>query len=129
MSDKYICFVKVRHGSCNSLNDELLWFGKSLGLFSSRDKNKSCYRIFVELLTSKEGLSSDELAFRLNITRSTVVHHLKRLLGSGLVVKEDNKYFLRMASLPELVDKLSEDVRGIIKDLRRVAEKIDKNLN
>lgn len=129
MVEKSIHLVKVRRAINGSVNDELMWFGKSLGLFSSRDKNKSCYRIFVELLESSDGLTSDELAFRLKITRATVIHHLKRLLGSGLVVKEGNKYMLRVVRLSDLVDELKSDLDRILRDLKRSAEKIDKELN
>ncbi len=129
MIEKSIRLVKLRKSLSGSVNDELMWFGRSLGLFSSRDKNKSCYRIFVELLESERGLTSDELAFKLRITRATVVHHLKRLLGSGLVIKESNRYLLRVVRLSDLVDELRSDLNHILTDLKKSAERIDKELN
>jgi predicted transcriptional regulator len=123
-----ITLVRIRRKKMMTINDELMWFGRSLGLFSSRDKNKSCYRIFVEILKNPDGLSSDELAFKLKITRATVIHHLKRLLASGIVIKQGNKYLLRVSSLTDLVDNLKEDILINLKELKKSAEKIDKLL-
>jgi len=49
------------------LNAELMWLSKSLGLMSERDKEYSCFRMFIEIIKASkrgEGLSSDELAYR-----------------------------------------------------------------
>ena len=34
----------------SQIDQELQWIGSSLGLFNLRDKDKSCYRIFITLL-------------------------------------------------------------------------------
>ena len=79
----------------NEINDEIQWLCRSLGLFGERDKEKSCYRVFIELLKNKQGLSSDELADQTNITRGTVIHHINRLADSGFVVSQKKKYRLK----------------------------------
>jgi DNA-binding transcriptional ArsR family regulator len=115
----------------HNLNEELMWFASSLGLFSSRDKDKSCYRIFIEIIKSTKqhkGLSSDELASRLGLTRGTVVHHLKKLLETGIIVSERNKYMLRMDSLSDVIDELEKDAKRIFSDIRQEAEKLDIRL-
>ncbi|NIA03823.1 MAG: winged helix-turn-helix transcriptional regulator [Nitrospiraceae bacterium] len=113
------------------LNDEIFWFAESLGLVGNRDKDKSCFRIFIELLKvnpSHKGLSSDELAVRLNLTRGTVIHHLSKLESSQIVVKRDNKYFINSDSLESLVDRLSYEVLYSLKELKQTAKKIDFQL-
>ena len=45
-----ITIIRMRRPETPSLNEELQWFGSSLGLFNLRDKDKSCFRIFIELL-------------------------------------------------------------------------------
>ena len=110
------------------INEELQWFGNSLGLFSLRDKNKSCFRIFVELIKSakkKLPLSSDEIAFRTNLSRGTVVHHLTKLMESGIVVIDKNKYILRVDNLEILVDEIEKDIMRMCSDLKNVAKEID----
>jgi len=105
-----ITIVKLKPVEEN-LNKELQFLSESLGLFSERDKERSCFRIFIELLKAtkkKEGLSSDELAYKLNLSRGTVVYHLTRLIGAGLVVVNDNKYSLRDKNLESTLKKMKQ---------------------
>lgn len=113
------------------INHEIQWFAGSLGLFGLRDKDKSCFRIFIALLQSLktgERLSSDEIAFRTKLARGTVVHHLNNLMDSGIVRVERNKYFLRMDSLQEMVDYLKRDADDAWTRIKDVARDIDKKL-
>ena len=113
------------------LNEELQWFCDSLGLFGSRDKDKSCFRMFIILLRSlrnTEGLTSDELSEKVGLSRGTVVHHLHKLMGSGLVIQDKSKYMLRVEDLKTLVDEVERDLMQTMEKLRDVAENIDKRL-
>jgi predicted transcriptional regulator len=114
-----------------NLNEDLQWLATSLGLFTLRDKDKSMFRIFIELLKgTKKGkaLSSDELADKLKLTRGTVMHHVNKLMEKGLVVADRNKYLLRVGILAELIDELEHDSKRIFKDMREVEGDIDKYL-
>ena len=111
-----------------NINDELQWLGNSLGLFSIRDKDKSCFRIFLELLKSakqRQQLSSDEIALRLELTRGTIIHHINKLMNSGLVIQERQKYMLRVEKLSHLIEELHRDMANACKDIREVAKDID----
>ena len=111
-----------------SINNELQWLGISLGLFNLRDKDKSCFRIFIELLKSaKKGilLSSDEIAEKLALSRGTVVHHLNKLMDSGLVIYTQRRYSLRVDKLENLIDELENDLKNSISELKKVAVDID----
>ena len=113
------------------LNKELQFFSESLGLFSERDKERSCFRIFIELLKAvkhKKGLSSDELAYKLQLSRGTVVHHLSRLIGAGLISVKDNKYSLREKNLGSTLKKMKNDFLSAFEEVEGVAEGIDKKL-
>ena len=126
-----ITIINIRRPAQQDINQELQWLGSSLGLFNLRDKDKSCFRIFIELVKSTKRdipLSSDQLAFQLDLSRGTVVHHLHKLLDSGIVLSESSGYILRNTSLHELLDEVEEDVRRTFSDLRKVAEEIDKGL-
>ena len=66
---KRVTIVRLDRPDNHDLNQSLQWFGNSLGLFNARDKDKSCFRIFIELLKAskiKEPMSSDEIAKNLN---------------------------------------------------------------
>ena len=113
------------------LNAELMWLSKSLGLLSERDKEYSCFRMFIEIIKASkrgEGLSSDELAYRLNLTRGTVIHHLTKLIGAGLVRVEDNKYSLRAKNLEQTLKKMKQDVLSTYEELENLGKEIDKKL-
>ena len=126
-----ITIIRVSRPSHKNLNDELQWFGTSLGLFSLRDKDKSCFRIFIELLKEtrkKNALTSDQLAERLKLSRATVLHHLDKLFSAGIVVADRNRYYLRVETLSYLVDELKKDVDRMVDDLKDVASEIDRAL-
>lgn len=113
------------------LNKQIQWLGSSLGLFNLRDKDKSCFRIFVELIKAakeKQPLTSDELAARAHLSRGTVVHHLNKMMHAGLVVNLRNKYLLRVENLQTLVDEIQKDIKRTMTDLKEVAEQIDQAL-
>jgi len=44
--------IRDRTMPSEDINAELQWIGHTLGLFNERDKEKSCFRIFIELLRS-----------------------------------------------------------------------------
>ncbi len=114
---------------CKELNAEIQWLGHSLGLFSERDREKSCFRIFIELMKSDKGhLSSEEVASRANLSRATVIHHLRRLMDSGLVLSSKNRYFLRHKELSKLILDLKKDIENTFKHMEKIAKEIDKEL-
>ncbi len=126
-----ITIVNIRKPAEKTINQELQWIGTSLGLFNLRDKDKSCFRIFIELLKHakrKKSLTSDQLAEMLNLSRGTVIHHIHRLIDAGLVVHEGNTYLLRVENLSELIEEVEKDVRRTLEDLRNVARNIDAKL-
>ncbi|MBI2550240.1 winged helix-turn-helix transcriptional regulator [Candidatus Woesearchaeota archaeon] len=129
--EQRITIIRVSRPRQHNVNDELRWLGHSLGLFTERDKDSSLYRLFVELIKSRRGnqlLTSDELAHRVGLSRGTVVHHLNKLLESGIVVSERNRYVLRVGNLEVLIEELRKDVRRTLDDLKAIAKQIDEEL-
>lgn len=126
-----ITIVNIRKPAEHNVNRELQWFGSSLGLFNLRDKDKSCFRIFIELLKSakqKNNITSDELALKLSLSRGTIIHHVNKLMESGFVVHERNTYTLRVDNLKSLIDELEKDIRRTCEDLKDIAKEIDDRL-
>lgn len=115
-----------------NLNEQLLLLGESLGLFSLRDKDKSCYRLFIVLVKAlklKVELTSDELALQTGLSRGTVVHHLNRMMDAGIVTNYRNKYFINYDSLQDMVEDLRKGINSMLDDVGKVAKKIDKSLD
>ncbi len=126
-----ITIIQTRKPARTSLNEELQWLGDSLGLFNLRDKDKSCFRLFIELLkVSKQGMpvSSDELGEKLNLSRGTVIHHISRLMESGLVVHEGRRYMLRDGRLELVIDDIRRDFERTVEELKKAAKEIDEML-
>lgn len=129
ISKQKITIFNIRKPVQKNVNQELQWLGTSLGLFNLRDKDKSCFRIFIEMLKAaknKRALSSDELAYHLSLTRGTVIHHINKLMEAGLVISENNKYILRVENLQSLIDEIEKDIKIITEQLKDVAKDIDR---
>ena len=126
-----ITIINIRKPAQHNVNQELQWLGSSLGLFNLRDKDKSCFRVFIELLKSaksKQTLTSDELAEKLFLTRGTIIHHINKLIESGLVVHEGNSYTLRVENLKSLIEEVEKDIKRACEDLKEIAKEIDERL-
>lgn len=111
-----------------TINEELQAFSDAIGLFGERDKEKSCFRIFVTLLRKEFPLTSDEIAELSNLSRGTVIHHINRLMDAGIVIGIKNKYQLRTNKFSKLVDYLELDVQNYFRELRKLGEQIDEDL-
>ena len=121
----------IRKPVQKNVNQELQWLGSSLGLFNLRDKDKSCFRVFIEMIkNAKLGkpLSSDEIAYSLGLSRGTVIHHLNKLLDSGIAVEAERGYILRVSNLRGLINEVEKDLERTLDELREMAEEIDKSL-
>ena len=107
------------------------WFSESFGLFGERDKEKSCFRVFIELLKAARfgrPLTSDQIAFKSHLTRATVIHHLNKLNQSGLVLKQKNLYILRAENLENVTLEIKKDLLGMFQDLEDMARELDEEL-
>lgn len=131
IQSRKITIVKIGKPLKRDVNEELQWLGNSLGLFSLRDKDRSCFRVFIELLKAaklREPLSSDEIAERLDLSRGTVIHHINKLMESGLVTRVRNKYMLRVENVEDLIDELRRDFERVYHNLKQVAIDVDRSL-
>ena len=128
---RYISLRYVEYEDGYNVNELIHWFGKSIGLFGPRDREKSCFRLFVELFkagANDKALTSDELASLLSLSRGTVVHHLDRLMETGLVTSKKNRYSIREKTFEELIDAIEEEISSMIKNLKVASKKLDENL-
>lgn len=126
-----VTIIKTRHQVNRNINDDLKWIGTSLGLFSLRDKNSSCFRIFIALLRrarERRLTSSDELAELTGLTRGTVVHHLNILMDAGFVIREQKGYILRTDRMEVLVKMIRHDINQAFDEIEVIAADIDKHL-
>ena len=127
-----ITIIKTTEPENKNINELLQWFGGTLGLFNLRDKDRSCFRIFVTLLkttkTKPQGLSSDEIAETTTLTRGTVVYHLNKLMEVGIVAQSNNKYYLRYDNLEQISEGIREEVNDAFDSLSNIGRNLDKKL-
>jgi predicted transcriptional regulator len=130
MSQK-ITIIKVRRENHPDVNHQLQWLGNSLGLFNQRDKDSSCFRVFITLVKrakQNEPITSDQIAERLHLTRGTVVHHLAKLMDTGIVIRETKGYLLREVDLARVIKDIQTDMDNMFSELKQVAKDIDERL-
>ncbi|MBI2668577.1 helix-turn-helix domain-containing protein [Candidatus Woesearchaeota archaeon] len=126
-----VTIIKLRHGSAGDVNQELQWLGNSLGLFNLRDRDSSCFRVFITMVKrtrKNEPISSDEIAEQLKLSRGTVVHHLTKLIDAGLIIRERERYLLREQHLQKLIQDIRRDAETILQDMENLAREIDLQL-
>ncbi|MBW3011873.1 winged helix-turn-helix domain-containing protein [Candidatus Woesearchaeota archaeon] len=128
---KKITIVRVSKPAHKQVNDDLKWLGSSLGLFNLRDKNSSCFRIFIELLKATKynhPMSSDEIAFRTGLSRGTVIFHIDKLISTGLVTVKEGKYILSVNDLEHLIKELKKNTDNVFDTMLGIAKDIDNEL-
>ena len=131
MSIGIMLIYKIKRPEKLNINSQLQWFSQSLGLFNKRDKEKSCFRIFIALVEAKKSsryLSSDEIAEKANLTRATIIHHLKNLEDHGLIKKESNRYSLSCKNFSSIIQHLQEQFKQSLEELEDTANNLDKLL-
>lgn len=126
-----ITISRIDNRHPDKIDERLQWIGSSLGLFNLRDKDKSCYRLFIALLKNAKKeipLSSDEIAYMVGLSRGTVVHHLNKLLYSRIIKVENGKYMLRAKTLSGLIDLIKQDTNKMLDELKDLALEVDKKI-
>ena len=126
-----VTIIKLRKDPTDNINQELQWLGNTLGLFNLRDKDSSCFRVFITVVKkarSSEIISSDEIAEKLHLSRGTVVHHLTKLMDTGIIIRERGGYVLRERLLSNVVKDLQQEMETIFSELQHVAKDIDEKL-
>ena len=119
---------RLREPVENLLDKDIQWVCNSLGFLSSRDQDRTAYRILRALIQSAEkgkGMTSEELTRLVEPTIGSVHYHLKKLMRAGLVVKLESAYELRMNSLRKTIDEIERDILRTLGDIKRIAEDVD----
>jgi len=115
-----------------NLEDDIDFICRSFGYFSQRDKQDTAGKIFRYLVRAgcgnDTGLSSDEIAEQLDLTRGAIVHHLNSFISAGLIIKHHNSYRIRCVSLQKSLEEIKEDVDRIFHQIMKIAKDIDTNL-
>ena len=127
-----IIIRRIRSPAPGDINNDIDYICRSFGYFSQRDKQDTAGKIFRLLVKDASekalGLTSDEIAEKLDLTRGAIVYHLNNFITSGLVIREKNRYRLRSASMQRSIEEIKNDVDRMFKHMLRIASDIDEQL-
>ena len=115
----------------SNTNEQLHWISQALGLFNERDKEKSCHRIFVELIKAKKDnkqVNSQDLADRSHLSRATVLHHLDKLIESNIVMEKDHEFELIDSNLNAIILRLKKEMNDFMVEMEKMSKKLDEEL-
>lgn len=122
----------VRKLASVDVEKDLEWICRSFGFLEPRDKRRTAYRVFraiIEAARKNEGLSSDEIAEELALSRGTIVHHLNKMIKSGLVIYHEGQYKLRGRNLATTIEEIRLDMGRVFESLKDVSKTIDDLLH
>ena len=127
-----ITIKEFPHNKKLNLNEELLWLSDVLCLFDSkRDREKSKFRLFIELVKARKEnkfLTSDELSERARLSRGTIIHHIHDLEEKGIVSYKNNKYYLSEKNIELLFKDIKRDFDDFYSEIKEIAKKLDREL-
>lgn len=122
---------RLREPVDEQLDEDIEWICNSLGFLSSRDQDKTAYRILKALIESakeRKGMTSEELTELVEPTIGSVHYHLKKLMRAGLVVKLSSAYELRMNSLQKTIEEIEREISMTLEEIKSIAKDIDKKV-
>lgn len=122
---------KIERPFSNDIREEFNWICQSLGFFEPIDKEKTASAIFKAILDATEqgnGLSSNEIAQKVNMSRGAIINHLNRLLNAGLIVKTGHFYVARSKSVYRLIQEIEEDIDRVFARMKDTAREIDEQM-
>lgn len=122
---------KLREPTEKDLEKDIEWVCNSLGFITSRDQDKTAFKILKALIKSAKegkGLTSEELTKKVEPTIGSVIYHLKKLMKAGLVVKLGSTYELRMNSLLATINEIEKDINMALENIKKIAGEIDNKV-
>jgi len=128
---RHFVVKKLREPAEKMVDSDIEWICNSLGFVSSRDHDKTAYRIIQSLIHAAQnggGMTGEELAQKVEPTIGSVFYHLKKLMKAGLVVKFGSEFELRTNSLRKTIEEIEKDITRSFSDIKRIAGEVDDAL-
>jgi predicted transcriptional regulator len=127
--EERIVIRSIARPTKDSIEELTFWFCRAFDLDSKEESMEpALLKEIVSASTSGSGVTSKELNDRLDVPRTTVIYHLNRFIGSGLVVRKGRKYFLRSEDMESTVEELQADMMREFSRMLEFAERFDKIL-
>lgn len=124
-----IILKQVSKPRSESLDDLVSWFCEAFGL--SDEKHSIEQEILKEITSASitgNGLTSKELAKKLEIPRTTTIYHINRLISIGLATRKGRKYLLREVDMKGTIEAMQADLAREFERMLEFADMLDKML-
>ncbi len=128
---KQYVIKQLKEPTEKGLDSDIKWVCSSLGFITSRDHDKTAFKILKALMKSAKkgkGMTSEELTKVVEPTIGSVIYHLKKLMKAGLVVKLDSAYELKMNSLLTTIEEIEKEISTTLDGIKTIAEDIDDKI-
>ena len=123
-SEERIIIRPIAKPSEDSVDELTFWFCRAFDLATKGEALEPA--LFKEIVSAMgTGVTSKELNDRLSVPRTTVIYHLNRFIGSGLVVRKGRKYFLRSEDMESTIEELQADMVREFSRMLEFAERFD----
>lgn len=126
-----ILIRRIEIPEAGTVESDIDWLARSLGFASPRDREETALKVFhliVEGAVHRAGLTSEQLALELDLTRAAVLHHVKNYIAAGLIRQDRTLYTLRTRSLLRTIEEVELDTQRIFSDLKKIAREVDERL-
>ncbi|MGA3020410.1 MAG: winged helix-turn-helix domain-containing protein [Candidatus Micrarchaeales archaeon] len=103
------------------------WFLTSFDLSNKGDEQEQA--MFREIVSSSLkgiGTTSKALNEEFNLPLSTVIYHLNKFIGSGLVIRKGRRYFLRANDFETTIQELQAEMLTEFGRMMQFASKLDE---
>jgi len=111
------------------LEEELDWICECLGLAGERNElAREIFRDLIMASRTRSGVSTREIKEKQNVTQAAVVYHLNIFQGSGLIIKQGRRYYLRAQDLDSTLEEIEQDMLRRMARLRKIARQIEGTL-
>jgi predicted transcriptional regulator len=131
MPIRQIILRKVDRPAKHGFENELGSFCEAFGIIGESEKNIS-KDILEEILRKEsrngQGIKSIVISRKMKVTRGGAIYNLNKLMESGLIVRNGRDYELRGQNLADTVGEMEEDMLRMFKQMRRMAQEIDREL-
>jgi len=111
------------------LEEELDWICECLGLAGERNElAREIFRDLIMASRTRSGVSTREIKEKQNVIQAAVVYHLNIFQGSGLIIKQGRRYYLRAQDLDSTLEEIEQDMLRRMARLRKIARQIEGTL-
>ncbi|MFA6213793.1 MAG: helix-turn-helix domain-containing protein [Candidatus Micrarchaeia archaeon] len=111
--------------------EELVQLCRKMRLMSERDTDATLPLVLRVMMVHSRGqpVGGSQLSELSGINRITIIHHMKRLEGAGLVRREEGKYILRVRSAEDMILEFRKEMERNFAEMDEMARDFDEQFS